>query len=172
MRILTYKRTHVGDPDQFGRFGINDCMGKVRNFSYDAVIGVGGTGYEPRRHGIDRKINWVGIGPKRASRINGYRAGVIEFEHFVLFERFGPLLHSLAPHLARKIFNGRRYILDAYSEIEKTEAIAIVEWAKNVAGHSVSQLELAAVKCKIQTKCRTPPEPQLHRICTKNRTRR
>jgi hypothetical protein len=39
MRILTYKRTHVGDPDQDGRFGIYDCMGRVRNYPFDAVIG-------------------------------------------------------------------------------------------------------------------------------------
>jgi hypothetical protein len=26
MRILTYKRTHTGDPDAQGRFGFHDCM--------------------------------------------------------------------------------------------------------------------------------------------------
>ncbi len=29
LRILTYKRTHIGDPDSIGQFGINDCMGRV-----------------------------------------------------------------------------------------------------------------------------------------------
>ncbi|WP_112487513.1 hypothetical protein [Thiomonas sp. X19] len=53
MRILTYKRTHVGDPDEFGRFGINDCMGRVRGYRYDAVIGVGGTGWEAKSHDIE-----------------------------------------------------------------------------------------------------------------------
>jgi len=42
MRILIYKRTHTGDPDLKGRFGIHDCMGRVRDYDYDAVIGVGG----------------------------------------------------------------------------------------------------------------------------------
>lgn len=159
MRILTYKRTHVGDPDQSGRFGISDCMGKVRGYSYDAVIGVGGTGYEPRSHCIDRKINWVGIGPRRASRLSGYRSDVIEFEYFVLLERDGPLLHSMAPNLARKMYNGRRYILDAYSEIEKAEAIAIVEWAKNVVRRTVTQKNSSVVKHCMQGKCRMPPNP-------------
>ena len=126
MRILTYKRTHVGDPDNLGRFGINDCMGRVRNFRYEAVIGVGGTGYEPRSRGIDRKINWVGINPKWVTYMPGYRGGVIEFEHFVLLEGNGPLLESLAPNLARKIYRRCRYLLDAYSETEKAEAVAII----------------------------------------------
>ena len=46
LRILVYKRTHVGDPDVAGRFGINHCMGSVRGYHYDAVIGVGGMGRE------------------------------------------------------------------------------------------------------------------------------
>ena len=32
MRTLIYKRTHSGDPDPTsGRFGVRDCMGKVRD---------------------------------------------------------------------------------------------------------------------------------------------
>ena len=31
MRILTCKQTHTGDPDRFGRFGVSDCIGRVRN---------------------------------------------------------------------------------------------------------------------------------------------
>ncbi len=42
MRILTYKRTHTGDPEANGVIGINDCMGRVRSLAYDAVIGIGG----------------------------------------------------------------------------------------------------------------------------------
>jgi hypothetical protein len=29
VRVLVYKRTHNGDPDQFGCFGVHDCMGEV-----------------------------------------------------------------------------------------------------------------------------------------------
>ena len=63
--ILTYKRTHTGDPNAAGMFGINDCMGSVRNLLYDAVIGVGGIGAEPRDYKIDGKITWVGIYPTK-----------------------------------------------------------------------------------------------------------
>lgn len=132
MRILTYKRTHVGDPDKFGRFGIHDCMGRVRGYRYDAVIGIGGTGWEARSHGIDKKITWVGIDPKRKYGGSNRRAAIIEFEHFVLFDHAGPLLYSFAPNLANKIYNGRRYILDSYSDSEISEAISIVDWARRI----------------------------------------
>ena len=170
MRILTYKRTHIGDPDKSGRFGINDCMGKVRDFRYDAVIGVGGTGYEPRSYGIDRKINWVGICPKRRSCVQGYRAGVIEFEHFVLLDSDGPLLQSLAPNLAGKIYCGRRYILDSYSEVERAEAIAIIEWARNISASTMAQKLLTARKSRFQIKCRKSPNPSVKRDCAKARS--
>jgi len=49
MRILVYKRTHNGDPDQIGRFGAYDCMGSVRRREFDAVIDVGGIGPEARQ---------------------------------------------------------------------------------------------------------------------------
>ena len=57
MRILTYKATHVGDPGPDGRFGTHDCMGRVRGYAYDAVIGVGGVAKDARIFGIDRKVH-------------------------------------------------------------------------------------------------------------------
>jgi hypothetical protein len=42
MNTLVYKRTHTGDPDESGIFGIHDCMGQVRGWNFGAVIGVGG----------------------------------------------------------------------------------------------------------------------------------
>lgn len=66
MRTLVYKRTHNGDPDAEGRFGIHDCMGQVRAYGYEAVIGVGGVGDEPEECGIARRVNWIGIGPHKA----------------------------------------------------------------------------------------------------------
>lgn len=130
MRILTYKRTHTGDPDNDGSFGINGCMGQVRGYAFEAVIGVGGIGAEPRAYGIDRKINWVGINPKPSRhQVNG--APIISFEHFVLLEHDGPLLHIHAPNLARRMYeNGARILLTGYSEEEKSEAVSIISWAR------------------------------------------
>ena len=126
MRILTYKRTHVGDPDQYGRFGIYDCMGRVRNYAFDAVIGIGGIGQEPKSFGIDRKINWVGINPKRRPSFS--RKGVeVTFEKFLRLEEHGPLLETLAPSLARRMYEGgARILLKNYTELELREATAIL----------------------------------------------
>lgn len=133
MRILTYKRTHTGDPDRLGRFGINDCMGGVRNLRFDAVIGVGGTGAEPRRFGIARKLTWIGVGPRRSSGGMGRRGDIVTFDHFLLLDANGPELGSMAPNLARRIYGRRtRLVLDAYSEAERAEALAILEWARKV----------------------------------------
>lgn len=52
-------RTHNGDPDRFGRFGMNDCMGRVRARQFDAVVGVSGIGAEPKSVEIAGKVNWI-----------------------------------------------------------------------------------------------------------------
>ena len=62
MRTLIYKRTHHGDPDATGQFGIHDCMGRGRAWDFEAVIGVGGVGPEPRSQGLDCKVNWIILG--------------------------------------------------------------------------------------------------------------
>jgi hypothetical protein len=128
MRILTYKRTHIGDPDPGGRFGIYDCMGRIRLLDFNAVIGVGGLGAEPRSYKIDRKVNWVGVGARKQWRSQG--AGVVvTFEEFRLLEEQGPLLHQLAPRLARQMYEGRvRFLLDGYRSEEQAEAEAVLEW--------------------------------------------
>ena len=130
MRILTYKRTHVGDPDEKGRFGIYDCMRSVRSYEYDAVIGVGGIGREPKSYGIDNKINWVGITPTK-SRSRQFAGGEVTFKHFLLLEAQGPLLKKLAPLLAKRMYVvGARILLSDYSVDEQAEAEEIVKWSK------------------------------------------
>src|SRR5688572_21024013 len=103
MRTLIYKRTHPGDPDDAGRFGIFDCMGRVRSWGFEAVIGVGGLGPEPRSHSLDGKINWIGIGPHK--RATGRRGPLVTFDHFVLFGSKGPDFERLAPALAERMYS-------------------------------------------------------------------
>jgi hypothetical protein len=125
LRILTYKRTHIGDPDNQGRFGIYNCMGRVRKYGFDDVIGVGGIGPEPKRFGIDRKINWVGINPKRK-----HKNSIITFENFLLLDEHGPLLEKLAPNLSKRMYvKGARILLDDYTKVERSEAMAILKWS-------------------------------------------
>ena len=74
MRILIYKRTHTGDPDpERGIFGegpdddeVTDCMGKVRGYGFDAVIGVGGFGPEPQSQGNSLQVD---LGGHRCSQM-------------------------------------------------------------------------------------------------------
>jgi hypothetical protein len=96
MRTLIYKRTHHGDPDPAGRFGTYDCMGRVRSWKFDAVIGVGGIGAEPVTHGLAGKVNWIGIGPHRADA-PGKRGPIVTFDHFLFYGAGGPLFAPLAP---------------------------------------------------------------------------
>lgn len=155
MRILTYKRTHTGDPNEGGLFGVHDCMGRVRSYGYDAVIGVGGMGSEPRLHGIAGKITWVGIGPKRHFDMRSDRGEVVTFRKFVLLDENGPLLSQLAPHLAKRMYSGPRFVLNSYSEAEKSDALWIVNWAKTIEGKantisstSLNKVNFVKMGCK------------------------
>ena len=104
MRTLIYKRTHPGDPDAKGRFGIHDCMGQVRSWDFKAVIGVGGISAEPESHGLDRKVNWIGIGPSTWPA-PGKRGPLVTFEHFRLYDADGPSFQKLAPQLAHRMYS-------------------------------------------------------------------
>ena len=106
MRTLIYKRTHSGDPDpQSGVFGNNDCMGTVKGWRYDAVIGIGGIGPEPLRKGIAGKLTWVGIGPHKVfDNPEKPRNPRVTFDHFWYLGERGPLLEAAYPALARRMY--------------------------------------------------------------------
>ena len=101
MRTLIYKRTHTGDPDpKTGVFGNHDCMGSVRERQFDAVIGIGGVGPEPKSFGIAGKLNWVGIDPIYDGRDPDRRGPRLRFRHFLDFKKDGPPLQGRYPALA------------------------------------------------------------------------
>ncbi len=87
MRTLVYLRTHSGDPDKGGIFGIHDCMGQVRSRYFEAVIGVGGRSAEARSWGISGKVTWIGIGPQKHD--GSHKAPVVTFDHFLYFGEDG-----------------------------------------------------------------------------------
>jgi hypothetical protein len=105
LNTLVYKRTHTGDPDKSGIFGIHDCMGRVRRWRFDAVIGVGGKSPYRGHEDIALKINWIGISPSATEAPRGFRGPFVEFKCFVLLEEDGPYLKKLAPKLFRHIFD-------------------------------------------------------------------
>ena len=130
MRTLIYKRTHTGDPDRNGWFGVYDCMGHVRTWEFDAVIGVGGIGSEPTSHGIDGRVTWIGIGPHKISAEGG-RGPLVTFDHFVLFDAAGPSFVRLAPLLARRIYERNvRVLLHGLTEGEQREVTRLLRLAK------------------------------------------
>jgi hypothetical protein len=128
MRTLVYKRTHSGDPDPgSGVFGNHGCMGSVRGWKFDAVIGVGGTGSEPRRHRIARKLTWVGIGPHKTGDPRRPR---VTFDHFLYYGEHGPLFAEVAPILARHVYDRNvRVIMDSLSDVERAETSRILRAA-------------------------------------------
>lgn len=128
MNILIYKRTHIDDPDHRGLFGVHDCMGRVRNLKVDAVIGVGGTSHKPRTYKIDRKVNWIGVNPKKISAPRHYRGPFLEFEKFLLLNNKGPVFEKLAPQLANRVYKGKaRYFISKCSDDDNNEAKQVID---------------------------------------------
>ncbi len=104
MRTLIYKRTHSGDPDpETGVFGNHDCMGAVRGWRFDAVIGIGGVGHEPQSHHIARKLTWIGICPQAIRDIG--RGPQLTFHHFWYRGEDGPMLQTNYPALANRMYD-------------------------------------------------------------------
>ena len=158
MRILTYKRTHTGDPDTAGHFGINDCMGSFRNWSFDAVIGVGGYGAEPQSHGIEGRVNWVGLNPAWQLHPQGYGL-IVTFEFFTLLEAKGPSLMAVAPALARRMYEKKaRVLFKSYSSEEKAEAEALVISMF----HTQLEQGLPAAVSAVLSRCRSKAKARMH----------
>jgi hypothetical protein len=131
MKTLVYKRTHDcheadgdGDPCAVGCFGCWDCMGRVRGFDFEAVIGIGGVGKEARGNGITGLVNWIGIGPQpvRTKRPSKYRGPLLTFDQFRDFriERLPVHVYDVAPALAEWMYTThRRYALNFPGDVQK-----------------------------------------------------
>lgn len=156
VRVFIYKRTHRGDPDESGSFGIHKCMGECRSWEFDAVIGVGGLGSEARKHRIDRKVNWIGIGPHRDTIApDGWP--VITFDHFVLYNEKGAKLKDFAPQVAHRTYKnpGPRFVFsDKLNHEEQKEVRRLLKMAENAPPSRRARQGRADVHC--HPKCRPP----------------
>lgn len=117
-RILVYKRTHVGDPDEHGRFGVEDCMHSVRGWRFDGVIGVGGIAPWKQDRNIARKVNWVGRFPKRVPnpfQVTQHPLLKFASKDVKVMEEHGPLLADVNRRFAEKFYESRCrfWVLDA-----------------------------------------------------------
>jgi len=107
-RVLVYKRNHTGDPDSTGTFGCGDCMGKIRGYQYDAVIGIGVSQPWPGFEGIADRITWVGVGPRRVGTHKARGAPLIRFETWRVFDSSGKDFKRFAPQLAAYFYKKHR----------------------------------------------------------------
>jgi hypothetical protein len=133
MRVFIYKRTHQGDPNTLGHFGVQDCMGRLRSCNFDAVIGIGGICAWAESEGISLKVNWIGIGPKRIPQA-GQRGPLVLFDHFSIFEEKGQELIRIAPLLARRLLRPKapRFLFSTgLSASEQLEVDRILTAAKD-----------------------------------------
>jgi hypothetical protein len=135
MRVLVYKRTHDGDPDSEGRFGIHDCMGEIRGRSFEAVIGIGGKGKDAIKSGVCGKINWIGITPhKTTDPETGYL--IVTFAKFKFFGTEGARLRQVALNLAKRMYDsgnngqGSRHSMN-FSQEEQGEIERILATLKS-----------------------------------------
>jgi len=127
LTILVYRRTHKGDPSENGIFGINNCMGQVRDWNYDAVIGIGGVAPWRDDRDIEKRINWIGINPKKhkpSTFGQGFLNSCITFEKFKLFDGAGNLVEEYAPKLFEYMFKqgripraGKNFNDEIYAEL-------------------------------------------------------
>lgn len=150
-RTFIYKRTHEGDPDENGCFGICDCMGKLRNLNYEAVIGIGGTGRIAKKNGIAGRLTWIGIGPRRTTAPS--KSGdLVRFDKFLYLGSNGPEFQIKAPLLAKRMYskNAPRFLFDAFSLQEQAEIRRVLTLAEK---NPSSQRTEAPVKTRTQSRC-------------------
>ena len=187
MRILIYKRTHIGDPDGNRQFGNEGCMGRVRGYAFDAVIGVGGISGLPTRQNLARKINWVGRHPRKSANPFDPRGPLVSFrsKDFRLFEHRGPLLATEAPLLAKKVFSSRaRFLFRSLSPAEEKEAVRLLHRILDLGVFDHLQLSSSAacgngvcLPPVRKGRCRrfcipVTPNPAVNRTCAKSRAGR
>ncbi len=131
MRVLVYKRTHTGDPNESGTFGCNGCMGAVRGWDFGAVIGVGGIGSKAKKNGIAGKVTWIGIGPHHVL-VRDKRGPGVQFDHFIRPDTEGEDFRKLAKKLAKRIYEqGIRTVILDPSDAEYDEVANILKLAED-----------------------------------------
>lgn len=152
MRTLIYKSTHTGDPDpENGVFGCHNCMGCVRAWDFDSVIGVGGIGPEAARNRLKGKLTWIGQGANKKGK---GKELLVTFEHFIHYGETGQHLRDLAPNLAKRIYgrNIRATTDQNFTGEERNEVSKLLEMAK--ASEALQFHLLRIPSTQSETRCR------------------
>lgn len=165
--VLIYKRTHKHDPRENGIFGIENCMKSVREWEFDAVIGIGGKRPWVKDKDIAKKINWIGVGSTK-HKVSSYIHKVITFEKFYLLEEKGPLLEELAPKLSEYLYKSRcRFIKSTSLNSEMyQEVLKILELAQDFYAPklTINEIERKVKKVDKERQCINQ-----NSVCKKNK---
>jgi hypothetical protein len=164
--ILVYRRTHKGDPNSDGIFGCHGCMKSVRDWDYQAVIGIGGTKPDSGHEGIKERITWIGIGPKKAEPTNedfDYGGNLITFDNFLLLDENGPKVNkdnfaNLYNYMFvnRKIPRAGKYFEDKVIYPELKKILKLAEGAPPSPARNISpQSKSTGSKCASTNATRT-----------------
>jgi hypothetical protein len=170
MKIFVYVMTHLGDPDEHGCWGCENCMGQKRSWDYQAVIGVGGV--SAKVCGFGGKLKWIGIGPhKTPVQVKGKLRHIVTFDHFRDFGIKGREVHEMAPKLAAKIRNAPRGFM-TLTRGEQADAEKLLELAKKEPP-SLARAKRGGAYDQIHPKdlCSRSPKVQLrsHQRCPRRR---
>ena len=139
MATLVYKMTHKGDPDsELGFWGVEDCMGQVRGYGFDAVIGIGGRSWWRTQTSRTGEVVWIGLGPETVDQ--AHRGPVLRFAHFRYFREGELLLRTIAPNLDKAMRNCR-FMLYGFSRNQEQEMARIRNLARGAgpSAHLTSQ---------------------------------
>lgn len=127
---LVYKRDHEGDPDESGVFGCNDCMGRIRQRGFAAVIGIGGQSrkVDPT---IRSRVNWIGIGPHKYDPPPGwdYRGPLVVFDRFLYCNAWGGMVRDVAPALAARMYDINVRATMRFDALAQRDIRRLLAWA-------------------------------------------
>jgi len=101
-------------------------MGSVRRYRFNAVIGIGGIGKEPRDHRIAGKLTWIGIGAEKFDDLDhpNARGPQVRFRHFLYLGEYGPLLERDYPALASRMYGKNVRVLIHSSATVREHAVS------------------------------------------------
>ena len=140
-------------------------MGRVRTWGFEAVIGIGGIGAEPKKEELDGKVNWIGIGPHRRGTVDKRALPVVTFDHFLLYRPddpdgpVGPSFLKPAPRLAARMYSKNvRVVIDRLDPRERTEVERLLALAKDAPPSSADGPGLATTSegCVPRNPCPKP----------------
>jgi hypothetical protein len=121
--------THKGDPNpDLGWWGVSDCMGQVRGFPFDAVIGIGGRSWWTNETSRVGEIVWVGLDPQQMP-VRGKRGPKVRFARFRYFREGELMLCEIAPSLDKSMQSCRFRLYD-FSRVEEEEIEQILALAR------------------------------------------